>query len=145
MPLVGTIIPLKALGVGAQEKRIAREKEDQRRAITKGGVKRAADQAEFSTPEVTEVEAPREVRGNGSEETSEDRKQQAIYDRAEADQPIGHAAWSRYQRSVPPTGFTPRIGSSRADAPGSVIFAIVGAFFEPVTSTAMKREALISR
>lgn len=80
MPLVGTIIPLKALGVGAQEKRIARDKEDQRRAIAKGGVKRAADQAEFSTTEVTEVESPREVRGNGSEETSEDRKQKAIYD-----------------------------------------------------------------
>ena len=80
MPLVGSIIPLKALGVGAQEKRIAREKEDQRRAIAKGGVKRGSDQAEFSTPEVTETEAPREVRGNASEETNEDRRQQAIYD-----------------------------------------------------------------
>lgn len=80
MPLVGSIIPLKALGVGAQEKKIAREKEDQRRAIAKGGVKRGSDQAEFSTPEVTEVDPPREVRGNASEETNEDRRQQAIYD-----------------------------------------------------------------
>lgn len=80
MPLVGSIIPMNVVGVGAQEKRIAREKEDQRRTLAKGGVKRASDQAEFSTPAVTEVDAPREVRGNASEETNEDRKQQAIYD-----------------------------------------------------------------
>jgi hypothetical protein len=80
MALVGSIIPMNVMGVGAQEKRIAREKEDQRRAIAKSGVKRGSDQAELSTPEVTEIEPPREVRDNSSEETMADRKQQAIYD-----------------------------------------------------------------
>ncbi|MFU8829203.1 MAG: hypothetical protein ACNA8P_07180, partial [Phycisphaerales bacterium] len=66
MALVGSIIPMNVMGVGAQEKRIAREKEDQRRSIAKSGVKRGSDQAELSTPEVTEIEPPREVRDNSS-------------------------------------------------------------------------------
>ncbi len=87
MPFLGSIIPASLVRLGAQRRRVERDRREARRAVKAAAAQRGADVAELRTPAVADAEPPRPVAENGSEDAHADHEQHGLYHASHEDRP----------------------------------------------------------
>ncbi|MCA9311077.1 MAG: hypothetical protein KDA21_07715 [Phycisphaerales bacterium] len=93
MPLIGSILSGKVIGLDRDEKRVRKARQESEDAA-KASFREVLDEADLSVTHVESTEDVRAVKGNDSEESHEDRVSHPFYD--------GHA--SRPRQAGPDSG-----------------------------------------
>ena len=88
MAFIGSIVPANVVGLDRDEKRV-RQARRESEAAAKSSFREVLDEADLSVTPVEGAEDVRAVKGNGSEESHEDRVSHPFYDAHAATQPDG--------------------------------------------------------
>ena len=81
MPFVGSIVPQKVANLNRDERRVRRDREDTHKAA-ESSFRQVMDEADLSVSHVEATEEVRQVKGNDSAESHEDRISHRFYDAA---------------------------------------------------------------